>query len=331
MSIRDALVPQLDSVHIATMSSAPLAVITGAFSYIGAAAARSLLQRGFRIHTLTNRRPPPHSDRITSAPLRFDAAYLAQQLRGADVFVNTYWVRLPFQGQTFASAADSCKTLISAASAAAVPRFVHVSVSNASLSSTLGYYREKAVVDEAVRCSGLSYAIVRPTLVVGPNDVLTANIAWFLRQFPVFPVPEGGSYRLQPVTLDDTGRIIADAALAREDQDIDAAGPVTWTFREYVQLLSRACRANAWIVGTPSWMALGALRMIEPLLGDVILTREELIGLQQELLVSHAPPLGAESVESWLMEHGPHIGKTYVNDVRRHFGDGAADPVSTLR
>jgi NADH dehydrogenase len=198
-----------------------------------------------------------------------------------------------------------------------------VSVSNADPASDLGYYRGKARVDEAVRASGLPHAIVRPTLVVGPQDVLTNNIAWFLRRFPVFPVPDGGRYRVQPITLDDAGRAIADAAEAPGDLDLDAAGPEILAFRDYVRLVARACGVRRWIAAAPGWAALLALRLVEPALRDVVLTREELQGLAEEKLVSSRPPRGTESVSAWLLAHGASLGRRYANDLDRHFGAGA--------
>ena len=264
---------------------------------------------------------------ISVAPLEFDREHLVRELTGADLFVNTYWIRLPYGGQTFETAVDNIKLLIEAAKEAGVGRFVHVSVSNASLDSDLGYYRGKAETDVALKESGLSYAIVRPTLVVGPNDVLTSNIAWCLRRFPLFGMPGGGRGRLQPVTLDDTGRIIADAAEADGDLDIDAAGPDVMTFSEYVRTVARVCGLRRWIVPVPGWLALTALWLIEPFLGDVILTREELAGLQQELLLSRAPPLGSESVLPVLEAEAERLGSRYVNDIHRHFGEGAKKPL----
>ena len=62
-----------------------------------------------------------------------------------------------------------------------------------------------------------------------------------------------------------------------------------------------------------------ALAVVGAFLRDVILTREELAGLQQNLLVSHAPPLGTESVAAWLHDHGKSFGLRYVNDTRYRF------------
>ena len=50
---------------------------------------------------------------------------------------------------------------------------------------------------------GISYAIIRPTLVFGEGDLLLNNMIWALRQFPVFPVYGNGDYPVQPVYVED--------------------------------------------------------------------------------------------------------------------------------
>lgn len=302
-------------------------VLTGAFSYTGAAVASELLRRGHTVHTLTNRRPPQGTERITAAPLRFDPAHLARQLQGADAFINTYWVRLPHAGQSFDTAVQRSGVIFDAAARAGVQRVVHVSVSNAAEGTNLGYYRGKDQVEQALRQAGPSFAIVRPTLVVGPADILTNNIAWFLRRFPVFPLPDRGRYRLQPVTLDDNARIICDALDGPDGLELDAAGPEVLTFGEYVRLVARACGVRRWIVSAPGWLSLALLRVVGWILRDVVLTREELLGLEQELLTSHAPPTGQASVRGWLLQNGETLGRDYINDLRRHFSTGKQQAV----
>jgi len=307
-------------------------VLTGAFGYTGAAVAAELLRRGHVVHTLTNRRPPPGEDAsISAAPLRFEAAHLERELAGADALINTYWIRLPLAGQRFEGAVERSALLLRAAAAAGVDRIVHVSVSNAAAGDSLGYYRGKARVELSLRELGRSHAIVRPTLVVGPGDVLTNNIAWLLRRFPLFLLPDGGRYRLQPVTLADTARTICDALVGPDGLELDAAGPEVLTFGEYVRLVARACGVRRWLVPAPGWLGLALLRLAGLLLRDVVLAREELLGLEQELLLSHGAPTGGESVRGWLMTHGAELGRRYVNDRRRHFTTGRERPVLSPR
>jgi NADH dehydrogenase len=303
------------------------AVITGAFSYTGSAVAQELLRRGWQVHTLTNRTRPPGCEQISAAPLRFDHEHLRQELVGVDLFINTYWIRIPRGGQTFDTAVDNSKLLLGAAKDAGVDRTVHVSVSNAEQGTNLGYYAGKDRVESYIRAELDNYAIVRPTLVVGPNDVLSNNIAWFLRRFPFFPVPDGGGCRLQPITLADTARIIVDAGEGTGNQQIDAAGPNIMSFRDYLVLLQKACGVRRWMPSVPGWLCLLMLKPIELLLRDIVLTKEELLGLEQELLLSKQAPLGTASVEQWLTENGSIMGPAYVNDLRRHFGRDSNRPV----
>jgi NADH dehydrogenase len=291
-------------------------VITGAFSYTGAAVADELINRGGEVRTLTNRRS---DKKIPSAPLKFDRQHLESQLSGADTFINTYWIRLPYAGQTFDTAVENSQILISAAKNAGVKRFVHISVSNAEKGTNLGYYRGKDQVENYLRESGIAYSIVKPTLIVGPGDVLTNNIAWFLRKLPVFLVPGGGRYRIQPVMLNDVARITADAAEASGNIEVDAAGPDIITFRDYVKKIAKACRLRRWVFGAPTWVAMPALKLVGLFLRDIILTREEVLGLRQELLVTSSSPLGKESVLDWLVQNGQNLGRKYANDLNRHF------------
>lgn len=292
--------------------------MTGAFSNTGAAVARELARRGYAIHTLTRRSPPAGVAHITRAPLLFEREHLRRELDGADVFVNTYWVRFAAHGCTFERAVENIRLLVDAAKEAAVKRFVHVSVSNAAKGVHLGYYRGKARAEEIVRRSGLSHAVVCPTLVVGPADVLTNNIAWFIRRFPLFLVPRGGRYRVQPVTLDDNARIIADGAESSADLHVDAAGPEVFTFRRYLDLLAKVVGVRRLFLPAPDGVALGATALAGLLLGDIVLAREELRGLEDELLTSASPPLGTQSVRDWLIKNGPALGRRYIDDTALH-------------
>jgi uncharacterized protein YbjT (DUF2867 family) len=299
----------------------PLDVVTGAFSFTGRYIAEELLAHGRRVRTLTRKPPPPEhalATRIEAAPLVFDDS-LAETLRGADTLYNTYWVRFEYGHVTFAGAVANTALLVASAGRAGVRRVVHVSVANPDDASPFPYYRGKAQTEDVVRESGLSYAIVRPTLVFGPEDILVNNIAWGLRHVPVFLVPGDGRYEVQLVSVRDTASICVEAGLADGDVVLDAAGPSRWTFEDFVRLIARAVGSRAWIGRAPPAIALAASRVASFALRDVLLTHDELDALMAGLIVSHEEPLGRDRFEVWLARNAPRVGRRYTSELARNF------------
>lgn len=300
---------------------AALDVVTGAFSFTGRHIAELLLERGRSVRTLT-RRPPdrghPLAERVEVAPFRFDDS-LCESLRGADTLYNTYWVRFERRGATFAAAVANTRRLVAAAVEAGVRRIVHVSVANADEQSPFPYYRGKAQNEALVRDSGLSYAIVLPTLVYGPDDILVNNVAWAMRHVPLFLVPGSGRYEVQPVSVYDVARIAVEAGARDDNVVLDAAGEQRWTYEEFVRLIRSAVRGRARIARAPFWAALTTARVAGLLLRDVVVTGDELESLRAGLLVSHERSLGRDRFDEWVREHGPELGRRYTSELRRNF------------
>lgn len=299
---------------------AEIDIVTGAFSFTGRHIAEELLARDRRVRTLTRQHAPKHplANRVEAAPLVFDAS-LVESLRGADTLYNTYWVRFERGRTTFAGAVENTARLVDAARRAGVRRIVHVSVANPDAKSPFPYFRGKAETEKVVRESGLSYGIVRPTLVFGPDDVLVNNIAWGLRHVPVFLLAGDARYQVQPVSVRDTAAICVDVGAAQDDLVVDAAGPSRWTFEDFVRLIAAAVGPRVWITHAPPEVALAAGRLAGLALRDVILTRDELDALMAGLLVSGDPPRGRDRFDEWISENATRVGRRYTSEVRRNF------------
>ncbi|HXY24858.1 MAG TPA: NAD(P)H-binding protein [Candidatus Acidoferrum sp.] len=297
-------------------------VVTGALSYTGKYATRLLLSRGYTIRTLTfhPERENPFGERVEIFPYNFDAAEkLEQTLRGAKTLVNTYWVRFPHAGATFEKAVQNTRALISAAKKAEVKRIVHVSIANPSLDSPLGYYKGKAQLEKAVMESGLSYTILRPTVIFGPEDILINNIAWFVRHFPVFAIPGDGRYRIRPIFVEDMARLLADAIEPGPNAVVDAVGPETYTFEELVRQIAAQLGCRTRLVHVPTAVAYLSTRVVGWLVGDVVLTWEEYRGLMDDLLATQGPAAGETRLSEWLATNRDRVGKRYASEVARHF------------
>jgi NADH dehydrogenase len=295
-------------------------VVTGAFGYSGKYIARRLLDNGHQVITLTNsvNRPNPFGDKVTAHPFDFDQPEkLAERLRGVSVLYNTYWVRFNYRTFTHADAVENTKILFRAAKDAGVRRVVHVSITNPSEDSHLEYFSGKAVLERELRESGLSYAILRPTVLFGKEDILINNIAWILRRFPVFPVSGDGSYRLQPIYVDDLARLAVDQGEKDGNTIINAIGPETFTYRELVRTIGSIIGRPRPIVGLPPFLAYLGGRVIGWIKNDIVTTREEIEGLMAELLYVESPPAGETKLTDWAREHAESLGRTYVNELER--------------
>ncbi|TMF71415.1 MAG: NAD-dependent epimerase/dehydratase family protein [Chloroflexi bacterium] len=268
-------------------------VVTGAFSFTGRFIARRLLAEERRVKTLTNHPQRAGAEDITAevAPLQFaDRAALVESLRGADVLYNTYWVRFRHGRVRFGDAVANTRILVGAARDAGVRKVVHISVSNPSVDSPLDYYAGKARAENAVRESGLQWAIVRPTLIFGAGNILINNIAWLLRRLPVFGIPGRGDYRLQPVAGEDVAEIATWAAAQGGNVTVDAAGPDIIYYSEMVESIAIAVGRHPRFVYISPRNAVRAAGIIGRLVRDVTLNEPELQGLMQELLVSREKP-----------------------------------------
>jgi uncharacterized protein YbjT (DUF2867 family) len=303
-------------------------VITGAFSYTGKYTTRLLLNRGYRIRTLTYHpnRENPFGESVPVFAYDFDRPdELRKSLRGASALINTYWVRFPHGGSTFEAAVQNTRTLIAAARDAGVERIVHVSIANPSLDSPLGYYRGKAQLEQAVIDSGLSYAIVRPTVIFGAEDILINNIAWFVRRFPVFGIPGDGRYAIRPIYVEDVARLLADAVDQPGNTVLNAVGPEAFSFEELVRLVAGKVGRSVRFLHMPTPLAYVSTLVTGWFVGDVVLTWEEYKGLMGNLLASQGPPTGQTRLSEWLTENRERVGRRYASEVARHYAKSSGN------
>lgn len=295
--------------------------VTGAYGFSGRYIARRLLDLRHEVMTLTNspQRANPFGESIRAFPYNFShPKELEESLRGVDVLINTYWVRFDNPPHfTFVQAIANSKVLLDAAKRANIRRIVHISITNPDRKSDLPYFRGKAELEDYIRNTGMSYAILRPAVLFGKEDILINNIAWGLRRLPLFGIYGDGRYRLQPIHVDD----LAAAAVSRVAEDAnettDAIGPETFYYRDLVETIAREIGSRTPIVAMPAKLAYQGVRAIGWILGDVINTRDEVRGLMQERLYVDSAPLGTTKLSQWLRSTRNTIGRRYASELER--------------
>lgn len=302
------------------MDSHTIDVVTGAYGFSGKYIAARLLAAGHQVRTLTNslHRANPFHDRVTAYPYQFaDREKLVESLQGASVLFNNYWVRFNHRDFSYAQAVENSLILFDAAKQAGIKRIVHISITNPSPDSPFEYFSGKAKLERAIIESGLSYAILRPAVLFGKEDILINNIAWFLRRFPVFGVFGDGTYRLQPIFADDLAALAVEHGKTTGNIILDAIGPETFSYRGLVEKIGQAIGKRRPILPVPPVQGYLLGKLVGFFHHDVTITGDEIRGLMAGLLCTDSPPSGTTRLTDWLKDNAPSVGMHYSSELKR--------------
>jgi NADH dehydrogenase len=216
-------------------------LVSGGTGLVGSAVVEELRRRGEQVAVLgrdANRiKERFGADVEARAGDVRDTASLSEAMRGIDIVVNAVQVpNSPIEdkrkGWTFEEIdLKGTQHQVDAAKQAGVKRFVFVSGAGAAPDADKHWFRFKWQAEQYLQKSGLEWVIVRLTWVYGPDDHSLNRIIGFGKFLPFIPTFGNGQQAMQPVFIDDVGRVLADAALRPEaaNQLFELGGPETMT------------------------------------------------------------------------------------------------------
>ncbi|MGH7249035.1 MAG: NAD(P)H-binding protein, partial [Pseudomonadota bacterium] len=174
-----------------------------------------------------------------------------------------YPVENPGRGLTFERIdLGGVLALLAAAKDTGVAQFIYISGAAADENSTHPGFRAKGKAERAIRQSGLTYTIFRPSLVYGPEDAVVNNFVKLLKFSPMFAVPGTGRQKVQPVLVDDLAACVALAISGRGKNGIyEIGGPDLMTFDQMIRIVMDASGRRRPIVHIPEGLmrAIGAI------------------------------------------------------------------------
>ncbi|HYK83392.1 MAG TPA: complex I NDUFA9 subunit family protein [Gemmatimonadales bacterium] len=270
--------------------------LTGATGFVGRHVTALLARRGYRLRALAR-----HPDRVGSlggpalelvpGDLANPTA-LATLVRGADAVIHLVGIIVEARGATFREVhVEGTRRVIAAAREAGVRRFVHMSAIGARAApGATPYHRTKWAAEELVRSAGLPYAILRPSIISGPENAPIRLLARLHRWAPVVPVFGHARFPTQPVWIEDVALAVARAV---EDRAIVGAfelgGPSVLSYEEFVLAIGRAAHHPRALLHVPLSLARAVARGFDVLGRAAPFTRDQL----QMLVEGSATPANA--------------------------------------
>jgi uncharacterized protein YbjT (DUF2867 family) len=278
-----------------------LFTIFGGTGFIGRYVVERLADRGARILVIS-RSPGSHGrhlqplgsvDQIVvrSADLSSEAA-LRSAVAGAAGVINLIGILYQTSRQQFTEVHGALAGRIAAAAQAdGVERLVQVSAIGADPNSPSAYARSKAEGERRVREAFPGATILRPSIVIGPEDGFFNRFAAMARVLPALPLIGGGQTRFQPVYVGDVAQAVI-AALERDDapgNTYELGGPQTYSFAELMRYMLQVLGRRRLLVSLPFGIATLQARFLE-LLPAPLLTRDQVELLKRDNVVSPGVP-----------------------------------------
>jgi uncharacterized protein YbjT (DUF2867 family) len=227
-------------------------LITGATGFVGRALLRRLLEEGRQVGCLLRpssheRHLPPGAVRVATGTLQ-DLPALRVAMHGADTVVHLVGARRKQDGHTAEWINhQGTVNLVEAALDAGVRHLIYLSHIHADRNSAYPLLRGKGAAEAAIRASGLTYTILRSSLIFGPDDGFTTLLAMLLKVIPfLFPLPGDGKTRFQPIHVDDVARCLDGCvgAYHLENVTLSIGGPGHLSYNEILDIVMETMRVG---------------------------------------------------------------------------------------
>lgn len=262
-----------------------LITVFGGAGFIGRYLVRQLASKGWRIRVISRTpnlcghlQPLGEVGQIVvQAADCSNEKVLASVLEGSDAVANLAGILHETSGQNFEDVHGRLPGRIACAAATVgVKHMIQVSAIGADSGSPSAYARSKAQGEAAVRETFGSAVIIRPSIVIGPEDDFFNRFAAMARISPVLPLIGGGKTRFQPVYVADLAAAIM-AGLDRgsaEGQTFEIGGPKVYSFAELLRYMLRVIDRKRLLVNLPYGLAAFQARFLE-LMPAPLLTRDQ--------------------------------------------------------
>lgn len=114
-------------------------------------------------------------------------------------------------------------------------RIIHMSALGVDEKAPSKYHITKLKAEKELIKSGMSYAILRPSFILGPEQLLFMKLRPIIQKSPLIIFPDIGNYRFQPVDVRDVAQCFLEAIPYRENAIFQLCGNEKATLTDIVR------------------------------------------------------------------------------------------------
>ena len=278
------------------MQQYPLVTVVGGSGFVGRHTVKALAAVGWRVRVLVR-------DTVAAEFLKTSATVgqiaiehaditrpetLAGKFVGSDAVVSLVSILHQCGRQKFeAINVEGARAVAVEAKKAGAKAMVHVSALGIEEAQETRYGKTKLAGEAAVREAFRGAVILRPSVIVGPEDGFFQRFARLSMLAPALPLIGGGKTKFQPVMVTDVAKAIVTALSHPEfaAQTFALAGSQVYTMREMLQMMAVITNRRPCLVSVPSAVASFKAFFFELLPFSPPITRDQVKLLKHDSVV----------------------------------------------
>lgn len=264
-------------------------LVTGGTGFVGSHLIKRMRQEGLPVRAIV--RDPDKARALNNLGVDVvkgdvsDTDSLEKATIGVERIIHLVGIIQEAAGATFQRVhVDGTRNLLDAARKSGVRHFFYQSALGTRPNAKSEYHKSKWAAEELVRASGISFTILRPSLIYGPGDQFTIRLSEMIRLSPVLPIIGSGRSKVQPIFIDDVATCIVTAVTSDccLNEIYEIGGPDQLTYEEVTVAIADAMGVKRPTLHLPLFFMKSMATVLKAVLPKPPVTTDQLIMLQED-------------------------------------------------